>query len=99
MNLIEGMNLTFLLRFEVIEYTHRFIKIQPQDYEDKFCILQGNKKLLEKPFGRVAGCESPYIQADVTIEVRDIRNSVRIKQKEFREKRISAWIRSVVPTI
>ena len=44
-------------------------------------MVQENKKLRENPFERGAGRESPYIYMtdDVTKEVRDIRNSLRIK--------------------
>ena len=64
-------------------------------------MLQGNKKLRENPFGRGAGRESPYIYmtADITKGIRHIRNSFKIKQKEFRAKGISAWIPPVDPPV
>ena len=36
---------------------------------------------------------------DVTKGVRDIRNSLRTKQTEFKAKEISAWIPPVVPPL
>ena len=64
-------------------------------------MLWGNKKLRENPFEGGAGRESPYIYNtdDVTKGVHDIRNSLRIKQKEFKAKGISAWIPPVVPPV
>ena len=64
-------------------------------------MVQENKKLRENPFERGAGRESPYIYMtdDVTKGVRDIRNSLRIKQKEFKARGISAWIAPVVPPV
>ena len=40
-----------------------------------------------------------YMTDDVAKGVRDIRNSLRIKQKEFKVKGISAWIPPVVPPV
>ena len=48
------------------------------------------------------GRESPFIYMtdDVTKGVRDIRNSLRIKQKEFKAREISAWVPPpVVPPV
>ena len=42
-------HLGFKIRFELLEFTDRFIKIELQDDKDKFCMLQGNKKLHENP--------------------------------------------------
>ena len=93
-------HLEFNIRFEQLEFTDRFIKIQLQDGKDKFSMLQGNKKLRENPFERGAGREYPYIYMtdDVTKGIRDIRNSLRIKQKEFKARGISAWITPSGPT-
>ena len=75
-------------------------KLRAKGHDDKFCMLQGDKKLRGNPFERGARRESPYIYMidDVTKGVRDISNSLRIKQKEFRAKGISAWIPPVYPT-
>jgi hypothetical protein len=100
-NALLSQHLGINTQFELLEFTDRFIKIQLKDDKDKFCILQGNKKLRENPFRRVAGSESPYVYItdDVTKGVRDIRNSLKIKQKELREKGVSAWIPPVVPPV
>ena len=74
-------------------------KLKAKDHDDIFCMLQGDEKLRENPFERGARFEFPYIYMTdyVTKGVRDIRNSLRIKQKEFRAKGISAWIPLVYP--
>ena len=48
-------HLGFNIRFELLEFTDIFIKIQLQDDKDKSCMLQGNKKLRENLFERGAG--------------------------------------------
>ena len=54
-------HLGFNIRFELLEFTDRFIKILLQDDKDKFCMLQGNMKLRENQFERGAERKSPYI--------------------------------------
>ena len=109
-NLNQGLKTILIPYFPTLDLISdlRYLSLRIDLSKSSFRTIRTNsvcfretRKLRENQLERGAGRKSPYIYMtdDVTKWVRDIRNSLRIRHKEFKAGGISTWIPLVVPPV